>query len=73
MLCNGQVLHGHGHNPPKYNSPLCDYLSPSGWRIQVHNLVYLSNNGRGWNGMSPKKNKIRKEMKQRGMFGHLVT
>jgi len=33
-----------------YNDP-----NPSGWGVQVHNLVHLSNNGRGWNGMSPKK------------------
>jgi len=23
--------------------------------VQVHNLVHLNNNGRGWNGMFPKK------------------
>jgi hypothetical protein len=34
---------------------LYDGLNPSGWGLQVHNLVHLSNNGRGWNGMSPKK------------------
>jgi hypothetical protein len=32
-----------------------DDPNPSGWGIQVYNLVYLSNNGKRWNGMSPKK------------------
>jgi hypothetical protein len=30
-------------------------LAPSGWKVQVHNLVHLSNNERRWNGMSPQK------------------
>jgi len=34
---------------------LYDGPSLSGWGVQVHNLDHLSNNGRWWNGMSPKK------------------
>jgi hypothetical protein len=73
MLCNGQVLHGHGHDPLEKSNLLCDDPSLSGWGVQVHNLVHLSNNGRGWNGMSSKNYKIKSEMKQRGVFGHPVT
>jgi hypothetical protein len=25
------------------------------WEVQVHNMVHLNNNGRGWNGMFHKK------------------
>ncbi len=39
----------------------------------VHNLVHLNGNGRGSNEMSPKKWKVKIEMRQRGVFGHPIT
>ncbi len=33
----------------------CMATGPSGWKVQVHNLVHLNNNGKGWNGMFSKK------------------